>query len=96
MFYWDWLNSMGFRDAYIYYILATVIFQVITFQLFKDENLDESDIAALGMFCLFILHIAGFISVWAMPLIVPTGLAFGIHKLIDLFVTGKYEIRRKE
>jgi hypothetical protein len=57
---------------------------------------DLDDYLAVGAFLLLIVPLIGAGSVWMLPVLIPTAIAFGIHKVIDLFITGKYQIVKKE
>jgi hypothetical protein len=97
MFYWDWLVELGLRGQFVYYILATIVIQTWLFSALEEEKMHGlDDYVAVGTFLLAIVPLIGVASIWALPLIVPMITAFGIHKAIDLFLTGKYQIVRKE
>lgn len=101
MFYYEHLISLvGFTGCANYFLLATIPYAIAVTSLYKylEFNL-PSELDEFLAFCLMSV-LVGFIVVpllvWGLPFILTAAIGAAIYFIIELFITGKYTITRKE
>jgi uncharacterized membrane protein len=98
MWYFEHLLSLnGFAEFANYLLMATIPYMLVAIHLIKVLDLHGVDeyvihllvTGALGFFVVPAI-------VWGLPFIIAAVISAAIYYIIELFLTGKYQIVRKE